>query len=330
MLRLLAKTTARLANAALATIYLLDPERRELWSKSRSTRAWASFASPRPRHRRHGRSHGRADQHSGRLRRPALDPAVDRRTGHETRTLLTVPITSQDGSILGVFQVINSATAFSVSTTSRFFPHWRHRPPSPSKSFKRAAPPRTTTSPWRLSQSHPVATSIPHGDFHHDQEERPPLRYEASSRPPAPVRDTGEPVAGRRCPDGAGQTYAVAERSLGSSETLGLERGLGRGDSRLTRRRGVCPAASASNTGGYTTTTDPTARASPPSAAGSATSPSVRADFPAVGDWVALRVSADAGPAVIEAVLQRTNKLSRKSAGESGEEQLLAANLDVL
>jgi ribosome biogenesis GTPase len=55
-----------------------------------------------------------------------------------------------------------------------------------------------------------------------------------------------------------------------------------------------------------------------------------RADFPAVGDWVALRFSADAGPAVIEAVLERTNKLSRKSAGESGEEQLLAANLDVL
>ncbi len=55
-----------------------------------------------------------------------------------------------------------------------------------------------------------------------------------------------------------------------------------------------------------------------------------RADFPAVGDWVALRVSPDTGPMVIEAVLERTNKLSRKSAGESGEEQLLAANLDVL
>lgn len=59
-----------------------------------------------------------------------------------------------------------------------------------------------------------------------------------------------------------------------------------------------------------------------------------RADFPAVGDWVALRtsVTADHAPSecVIEAVLPRTNKLSRKSAGESGEEQLLAANLDIL
>lgn len=55
-----------------------------------------------------------------------------------------------------------------------------------------------------------------------------------------------------------------------------------------------------------------------------------RADFPAVGDWVALRVSNDVGPAVIEGVLERTNKLSRKAAGESSEEQILAANLDVL
>jgi ribosome biogenesis GTPase len=55
-----------------------------------------------------------------------------------------------------------------------------------------------------------------------------------------------------------------------------------------------------------------------------------RADFPTVGDWVALRVAPDGGSAVIEAVLPRTNKLSRKSAGESGEEQLLAANLDFL
>lgn len=55
-----------------------------------------------------------------------------------------------------------------------------------------------------------------------------------------------------------------------------------------------------------------------------------RADFPAVGDWVALRAAPDAGPAVIEAVLPRTNKLSRKAPGDAGEEQVLAANLDVL
>jgi ribosome biogenesis GTPase len=43
-----------------------------------------------------------------------------------------------------------------------------------------------------------------------------------------------------------------------------------------------------------------------------------------------LRTGADAGPAVIEAVLPRTNNLSRKAPGEAGGEQVLAANLDVL
>jgi ribosome biogenesis GTPase len=55
-----------------------------------------------------------------------------------------------------------------------------------------------------------------------------------------------------------------------------------------------------------------------------------RADFPSVGDWLALRISVQGGPAVVEAVLPRTNKLSRLAPGESGEEQVLAANLDVL
>jgi ribosome biogenesis GTPase len=53
-----------------------------------------------------------------------------------------------------------------------------------------------------------------------------------------------------------------------------------------------------------------------------------RADFPAVGDWVALEPGA--GLAVIHAVLPRANKFSRKVAGGAAEEQLVAANLDTL
>jgi putative methionine-R-sulfoxide reductase with GAF domain len=108
MLRLLVKVTARLANAALATIYLLDPERGELWSKVTLDKGVGVI--------RLALGQGIAgtvaltgepinipDAYAD----PRFDPAVDLRTGHETRTLLTVPITSHDGSILGVFQVIN-------------------------------------------------------------------------------------------------------------------------------------------------------------------------------------------------------------------------------
>ena len=48
--------------------------------------------------------------------------------------------------------------------------------------------------------------------------------------------------------------------------------------------------------------------------------------WPAVGDWVALRTDAS----VIERVFERRTVLSRKQPGRSMEEQVLAANVDVL
>ena len=53
------------------------------------------------------------------------------------------------------------------------------------------------------------------------------------------------------------------------------------------------------------------------------------ADFPAVGDWVALRAGGD-GHATIEAVLPRRTKFSRKQAWARTEEQVVAANVDVV
>lgn len=49
-------------------------------------------------------------------------------------------------------------------------------------------------------------------------------------------------------------------------------------------------------------------------------------DWPAVGDWVALRRNSP----VIESVFERRTLLSRKQAGRAMDEQVLAANIDVL
>jgi len=54
-----------------------------------------------------------------------------------------------------------------------------------------------------------------------------------------------------------------------------------------------------------------------------------RAELPAVGDWVALRPGA-ASSAVIEAVLPRAGAFTRKRAGEAADEQVVAANVDVV
>jgi len=55
-----------------------------------------------------------------------------------------------------------------------------------------------------------------------------------------------------------------------------------------------------------------------------------RGDLPAVGDWVALRPRPGDETATIVAVLPRRTKFSRKGAGAQTEEQVLAANIDVL
>lgn len=56
----------------------------------------------------------------------------------------------------------------------------------------------------------------------------------------------------------------------------------------------------------------------------------VRADLPAVGDWLAIRLVAGERKAMIEAVLPRTSSFSRDIAGLTTEEQVLAANIDVV
>jgi ribosome biogenesis GTPase len=60
---------------------------------------------------------------------------------------------------------------------------------------------------------------------------------------------------------------------------------------------------------------------------------SARADFPAVGDWVVLDTPAAGDTrdvARIRAVLPRVSRFSRRAAGDVTEEQVVAANIDVV
>ncbi|MBN2265287.1 MAG: ribosome small subunit-dependent GTPase A, partial [Candidatus Aminicenantes bacterium] len=53
------------------------------------------------------------------------------------------------------------------------------------------------------------------------------------------------------------------------------------------------------------------------------------ADYPAVGDWAAVR-PVEGGPALIEALLPRRGAFTRKAAGEAVEAQVVAANVDTV
>jgi ribosome biogenesis GTPase / thiamine phosphate phosphatase len=54
------------------------------------------------------------------------------------------------------------------------------------------------------------------------------------------------------------------------------------------------------------------------------------ADLPAVGDWVAVAPRLDERAGTVQAVLPRRTKFSRKTAWQASEEQVLAANVDVV
>ncbi|HYT94833.1 MAG TPA: protein kinase [Gemmataceae bacterium] len=108
LLRLLGEITTRLANAERATIYLVDPLRRELWSKVALGDEVGEIRVPLGK----GIAGTVAlNAETINLEDPYTDPRfnaeVDRRTGYTTRNLLTLPMTGRDGRVLGVFQVLN-------------------------------------------------------------------------------------------------------------------------------------------------------------------------------------------------------------------------------
>ncbi len=55
-----------------------------------------------------------------------------------------------------------------------------------------------------------------------------------------------------------------------------------------------------------------------------------REDYPAVGDWVILKPRVNEGKGTIYSILPRFSKFSRKSAGRTAEEQIVAANVDTV
>lgn len=55
-----------------------------------------------------------------------------------------------------------------------------------------------------------------------------------------------------------------------------------------------------------------------------------RAELPAVGDWVALRLLESENKATIHAVLPRRSKFARKTKGSKTEEQIVGANIDTI
>ncbi|GAC1702969.1 MAG: hypothetical protein NVS9B6_19650 [Candidatus Limnocylindrales bacterium] len=106
-------TATTLLDAERATVFVIDQERGEVWSRSRSEAA-DSDAAAEIRLPIDGLGIAAAVARGGRAvvsddpyADPRFDPSVDARSGFRTRSVLVVPIDARDGSRVGVLQVVN-------------------------------------------------------------------------------------------------------------------------------------------------------------------------------------------------------------------------------
>jgi eukaryotic-like serine/threonine-protein kinase len=111
LLLLLAQTTTRLAQAEFATIYVLDRQRNELVSQVTIDQGVGEIRLPlgvgiAGTVAKSGQTINIPDAYAD----PRFNREIDRRTGHKTRNLLTLPMLNQQGEVIGVFQVVNKRT----------------------------------------------------------------------------------------------------------------------------------------------------------------------------------------------------------------------------
>lgn len=108
LLRLIAGATTQLLEADRATIFLVDADRGELWSKVALGTSGAEIRFPvgvgiAGRVAGTGETINIPDAYAD----ARFNPEPDRRSGYRTTSLLTYPMTAHDGRVIGVFQAIN-------------------------------------------------------------------------------------------------------------------------------------------------------------------------------------------------------------------------------
>jgi len=108
LLRLIAEATVTMVGAERATIFIVDQERQEYWSRVATGHGVGEIRFPlgvgiAGTVAQTGETISIPDAYAD----PRFSPENDKRTGFRTRSLLTIAMTGHDGKVIGVFQAIN-------------------------------------------------------------------------------------------------------------------------------------------------------------------------------------------------------------------------------
>lgn len=108
LLGLILMAAARSINADRGTLYLVDEERQELWSKAAQGPVMVEIRLPMGRGlagyvAKTGETVNIADAYQD----PRFNPEIDRKSGYRTHNVLCMPMRDRGGRIVGVFQLLN-------------------------------------------------------------------------------------------------------------------------------------------------------------------------------------------------------------------------------
>jgi HD-GYP domain-containing protein (c-di-GMP phosphodiesterase class II) len=108
LLRDMAQATTQLLEADRATIFIVDREKNEIWSRVALGTGVGEIRQPvgvgiAGTVAATGETINIPDAYAD----PRFNPEPDKRSGYRTRSLLTFPMTGQNGRVIGVFQVVN-------------------------------------------------------------------------------------------------------------------------------------------------------------------------------------------------------------------------------
>ena len=109
LLEILCREAATVLGAERSTIFLLDPQKKELWSRialGLETKAEIRFAAGRGI-AGHVTKTGQVVNVTDAYADPRFNREVDEKTGYKTKNLLAAPLGTKEGKVLGSFQVIN-------------------------------------------------------------------------------------------------------------------------------------------------------------------------------------------------------------------------------
>jgi putative nucleotidyltransferase with HDIG domain len=108
LLRLIAEATVTMVGAERATIYIVDQQRQEFWSRVATGKGVGEIRFPigvgiAGTVAQTGETISIPDAYAD----PRFNDESDKRTGFRTRNLLTLAMTDHDGAVIGVFQAVN-------------------------------------------------------------------------------------------------------------------------------------------------------------------------------------------------------------------------------